>query len=222
MRADLGDLDWLTGTGGREHIVELALSASSMVMYRFELSDGSLMWTPGLADVLGLPDAGDAAFGARLRELLAPMTTAANTATGWQDFELDQPSAGPDGATRWIHFRARVLGQDSERALVGIATDVTDRYESRQALADLAERYRVLVELSPDAIAVHQDGLAVYVNPAAVRYLGATSSAELVGRAITDFVHPDSVPERLRRLVTLDAPGTACEPAEAGGVRLCC
>ena len=98
MRADVEDLDWLTDRGGQEHIVELALSASSMVMWRFDLSDGSLTWTPGLADALGLPRAADAAVGGRLRELLAPMTAAAHTATVWQDFELEQPSTAPDGA----------------------------------------------------------------------------------------------------------------------------
>jgi len=219
VRTDLEDLDWLTGSGGQEHIVELALSASSMVMWRFALSDGSLTWTPGLADVLSLPGAADPVVGDRLRALVAPMATAAHTATVWQDFELEQRSTGPDGGTRWIQFRARILGDAGQRALIGIATDVTDRHESRQALADLAERYRLLVELSPDAVGVHQDGLVVYVNPAAVRSLGASCAADLVGRPITDFVHPDSVPEMQRRLVTLDGPGAASVPAEARMIR---
>ncbi|MEV4706194.1 EAL domain-containing protein [Actinoplanes sp. NPDC049316] len=220
MRTDLVDLDWLTRSGGREDVVELALSASSMVMWRLALSDGTLRWSPGFAEVLGMPGADDTALGARLRELLAPMITAANTAIVWQDLELEQPSVASDGAPRWVYFRARVVGEGSQRAMVGIATDVTDRHESRQALADLAERYRALVELGPDAIAVHQDGLVVYANPATLRYMGATSSTDLIGRRISDFVHPDSVPEMMGRLATLDALGAASEPAEAKMVRL--
>jgi len=219
MTADLQDLEWATDSGGQDRIVELALSASSMVMWRFVLSDGSLTWMPGLDGVLGMPGAAEAAIRSRLRELIAPMTTAAHSATVWQDFELEQPSTELGGGTRWIQFRARILGDDRQRALVGIVTDVTEVHQSRQALTDLADRYRLLIELSPDAIGVHQDGLVVYANAATVRSLGANSTAEIIGRPITDFVHPDSVPEMQRRLVTLDTPGAASEPAEAALVR---
>src|SRR5204862_1505667 len=61
----------------------------------------------------------------------------------------------------------------------------------------------VLVEFSPNSICVHRDGKLLYVNPAGVRLFGATDLAELVGRSVLDFIHPDSLPvvrERLRRL----------------------
>ena len=53
------------------------------------------------------------------------------------------------------------------------------------------ERYRRLVELSSDAVIVHSNGRFLYVNPAGVKLLGATSSDELVGRRVRDFGHPD-------------------------------
>ena len=56
--------------------------------------------------------------------------------------------------------------------------------DGRQMQADVVEqRYRRLVDHSPDAIAVHEGGRVVYVNPAGVRWIGAQSSAELVGHA---------------------------------------
>ena len=58
-------------------------------------------------------------------------------------------------------------------------------------IVDDDERYRRLVELSPDAIAVHYDGSFTYVNPAAVKLWGASSPADLIGRSIFDLVHPD-------------------------------
>ncbi len=88
--------------------------------------------------------------------------------------------------------------------------------DGRQMQADLAEqRYRRLVHHSPDAIAVHEGGRVVYVNPAGIRWIGAQSSAELVGHAITEFVHPDSVPAMLVRIASLRREGDTSPPSEA-------
>ncbi|MGO9695524.1 MAG: diguanylate cyclase domain-containing protein [Mycobacterium sp.] len=82
--------------------------------------------------------------------------------------------------------------------------------------ADVVEqRYRRLVDHSPDAICVHDGGRVVYVNPAGVRWIGAQSSAQLVGHVITEFVHPDSIPAMLARIASLRHEGDASPPAEA-------
>ncbi len=39
---------------------------------------------------------------------------------------------------------------------------------------------------------VHVDGRYVYVNQTLVRKMGAQSADQLLGRKITDFIHPDS------------------------------
>jgi len=54
------------------------------------------------------------------------------------------------------------------------------------------ERYRKLLESSPDAIYVHVgNGRLAYANPAAARLLGVPSAADLIGRRVLDFVHPE-------------------------------
>ncbi|MFC6014434.1 diguanylate cyclase domain-containing protein [Nocardia lasii] len=73
----------------------------------------------------------------------------------------------------------------------------------------LAQRYRSLVEHTPDAICVHESGTIVYVNPAMVRLLGARSPEQLLGLSITVFVHPDSVGPMLERIQHLTAEGSA-------------
>ena len=88
--------------------------------------------------------------------------------------------------------------------------------DGRQMQADVVEqRYRRLVDRSPDAIAVHEGGRVVYINPAGVRWIGAQSSAELVGHAITEFVHPDSVPAMLAPNRFPAARGGTSPPWEA-------
>lgn len=77
------------------------------------------------------------------------------------------------------------------------------------------EYYRRLVDHSPDAICVHEAGRVVYVNPAGLRWMGAESSAQLVGHFITEFVEASSVPQMLERIAALREQGDASEPSEA-------
>ncbi|HZS08823.1 MAG TPA: ATP-binding protein [Blastocatellia bacterium] len=66
-----------------------------------------------------------------------------------------------------------------------------EKQRAEAALRESEERYRQLVELSPDVIAIHSRGLLVFINPAGARLLGATSPEQLIGRPILEFVHPD-------------------------------
>lgn len=77
------------------------------------------------------------------------------------------------------------------------------------------QRYRKLLEHSPDAICVHQMGLVVYVNAAGVRWMKAPSAESIVGSFITKYVHSDSVPAMLDRISALREPGDYSEPSEA-------
>lgn len=96
----------------------------------------------------------------------------------------------------------------------GSATVAANRSEA--AIADAVEqRYRNLVDHTPYAICVHQDGRVVYANPAGVQRMGARSPEQIVGRLITDFVHPDSIPPMLARIGMLRNEGDASAPSEA-------
>jgi PAS domain S-box-containing protein len=61
------------------------------------------------------------------------------------------------------------------------------------------DRYRRLVELSFDAIIIQNEGKLVYVNPPSVKLLGASSTAELLGKPMLEFTHPDSLEMVQRR-----------------------
>jgi diguanylate cyclase (GGDEF)-like protein/PAS domain S-box-containing protein len=217
MEAEIQGLAELAlGTAlGSELIVDLALAADRAVMWSFDFSSNTFTWMPGLDGLLGMPGANRPELTSRLLGLVEPMTVAARTAPVWRDFDLERPLETADGRTRWIRLRARTYPADTGAGLLGIASDITDRYEDRRELADLADRYRLLVELSPDAICVHQSGVVTYVNPTTVRFLGAPSAAAIVGRPITDFVDTTSIPDLERRIGDLTAPGSTSAPAEA-------
>ncbi len=82
------------------------------------------------------------------------------------------------------------------------------------APAASAERYRALVEYSPEAAYVVRDGIIEYVNPAAMRLFGAPSAEALIGTDILNHVHPDdhAVAIARRRLVLeLNVPAPLLE-----------
>ena len=77
------------------------------------------------------------------------------------------------------------------RANALLQQEVQERVRAGKALVESEDRYRQLVEHSPDAIFIRSEGRMVFVNAAAIDLFGATSAEELVGRAGLDLVHPD-------------------------------
>jgi PAS domain S-box-containing protein len=84
------------------------------------------------------------------------------------------------------------------------------RKSAQDALAKNEENFRSLVESAPDAIYISQNQQFAYVNPAAVKLLGASSADELVGMSLYDRIHSschDAVGERARLIVYEQKPG---------------
>jgi len=89
--------------------------------------------------------------------------------------------------------RAHIRRDAQGRAvrMSGANADLTEQRQTQARLQESEGRYRALVEWSPFGIAVHQRGRIVYVNPAAVRLLGAHTAQQLIGMPIVERVHPD-------------------------------
>jgi PAS domain S-box-containing protein len=112
-----------------------------------------------------------------------------------------------------FYFRQPRDATPDERATIErgarLASQAVERLLAQRALQDSEERYRTLVEWSPEAIVVHQDGCISYVNPAAATVLGAASTGQLIGLPVLDLVHPDDraqAADAIRRLLSEHKP----------------
>ncbi len=85
-----------------------------------------------------------------------------------------------------------VKGRLGEDVLPRSIRYAIERQRSERTLAESEERYRLLIENSPDAYLVHCDGKIVFANNASLRLLGASHLDQLLGRAIMDHVAPES------------------------------
>lgn len=94
---------------------------------------------------------------------------------------------------KWYNVRImpyRTLDDHIDGLVITFA-DITQGKLAEDALKNSEVRYRTVVEWSPSAIVIHQNGKIVYVNPAAIRLFGAASAQEMIGAPILDRVHPD-------------------------------
>ncbi len=108
-----------------------------------------------------------------------------------------------NGERVWVNWTNRAIVDETGkiREILTIGNDITALKRLEGELGMSEERYRNIVEHSPEGIAVHCEGRFVYINPAGASLLGAAAPEAVIGKPIADIIHPeslDSVRERIR------------------------
>jgi PAS domain S-box-containing protein len=98
----------------------------------------------------------------------------------------------PDGTIRWIHSKNYPVfdAQGNVYRVAGTAEDITSRRAAEDALKESEDRYRKLVEISPNAVLLHRDGKVIYANRALARILGTEDADDFLGKNVLDLIHP--------------------------------
>ena len=108
----------------------------------------------------------------------------------------------PDGRVWFIRgypvrdIKGNIIGA------VEVTLEITESKKVEEALRKSEEKYRTVIELSPDGIAVASKGRHVFANKSLAKIFGVSDPNELLGKSLMDYIHPDYrkiVKERLDR-----------------------
>ncbi len=130
----------------------------------------------------------------------------------YRDFEFQ--ILGPEGPL-WVRSNGRPLFDERGRfrGYRGTGRDITAFKRAERARRESEERYRQLVELLPDGVVMHREGVIIFANARVAEMLGWARAEDLLGLHVLDLVHPEDRPQVVARWREIERLGRV-PPAE--------
>jgi PAS domain S-box-containing protein len=111
-----------------------------------------------------------------------------------------------DGTLVDVEVTGAPFRYNGKPAVLVVFSDITKRKQAEDALKESEDRHRKLVEISPNAVLLHQDGKIIYANRALARILGTDDADDFLGKNVLDLVHP-AYREAIRTNIAQDLTG---------------
>lgn len=133
-----------------------------------------------------------------------------------EPFELTYRITTAWGEERRVWERGQGVFDDEGNpvAIEGFLMDVTERERALSLLHQSEERYRRLVESSPVAMVVHQDGIVRFASQAALAMFGVPPGTPAEGLRVASFVSPEDMAAVAEDARLLTTAVTSLPPAE--------
>ena len=119
-----------------------------------------------------------------------------------------------DGRVFYAELQTGSRDENSSGEWRVVMSDITRRMSAEWLLRESEERYRSLVESSPEAICVLQSNHFVFINAAGLALFGAGSQAELLGEEVANCIHPDFLESFHKTTREIEETGAACASLE--------
>jgi PAS domain S-box-containing protein len=182
-------------------------NAAALAMYGAKSSD-ALVGTPML-DRVAVEERGEVAD--RMRQLAAGETITV---------QRQRTHLRLDGTAMPVEVSGLGFEWDGREAVLTLIRDVTRRRQREEALRESEERYRGLIEHSPDSVLIHHHGTITVANRAAAKMYGAESPDALIGTDLLERI-PVALRDAVRVLIGEDTRnGFPDAPRESEHLRM--
>jgi PAS domain S-box-containing protein len=122
----------------------------------------------------------------------------------------------------WVYLSLSLLSDSLGKPLYYIThiQDISHNKQVEDSLKDSEEKYRTLIENSPDAVVVYIDGKITYVNNECINLMKAKNKEELIGKSVMKFIHPNYRELVVNRMKMITKEGIVLPNMEEKFVRL--
>jgi PAS domain S-box-containing protein len=178
----------------------LAIEAGGAGVWDWDIEANRVIWSKRMYEFHGLEPGTFEGTTEAFRKLLHPDDVPQVSACIRRALEEGAPyrlefrTIRPSGEIRWLSTSARVVRDEQGRSIrvLGVTLDITERKAAEEAVRASEERFRAMVETTPECVkVVAADGTLLHMNSAGLAMAGAGSAEEIIGKSVYERLAPE-------------------------------
>lgn len=175
--------------------------SAHMARWFLDYEYNQLLWSDGIYEILEIDSRRSGASYGTYLDIVHPEDRAIKDSAQKELLDTKKPIEityrllMKDGRIKWIN---EICNTDFDKSgnpirFYGIIQDITRYKLSEEKFKQKEERYKTLIDSLPIGICIYQNKKMVFINPAAVRLLGATKASDLVEKPIIKMTSPEFI-----------------------------